>query len=477
MSKFIATLAFTILLGQALRAQERESIVPANAEKNAASVDTNSLLQAFRHGRIKGNLRYYFMRTDNREGLSDYYAHVVGGNIGYETTPFRGFRFGISGFLATNLASSDLTRLDPATQTPSRYELPLYNITDPSRKDGLHRLDELYLSYSWKKSMIRLGKQEIQTAFINRQDGRMTRTLAGGVYIEFQEIAHTKLEGGYLYQISPRSTEKWYSIANSIGLYPRGLNPDGTASGYRNALRSKGVFLLGITRQLDERWSVRAFDLLAENLFNALLVQADYRLKLNEQNSWLGGIQWIRQDALNKGGNDDPAKTYITPRSHAHSFGARWGWQGPHWSASINYNRITRAGRYLMPREWGRDPFFTFLPRERNEGVADVHAIVLKTGFSPANTGLTVDGGLGYIKMPDVKNAAYNKYGLPSYVQCNLDIHYQLPGAWKGVEAEFLYVYKAKAGRSNGNDKYIINRVDMQLWNLIINYRFSYSRH
>ena len=29
---------------------------------------------------------------------------------------------------------------------------------------------------------------------------------------------------------------------------------------------------------------------------------------------------------------------------------------------------------FLMPREWGREPFYTFLPRERNEGLGGVNA-------------------------------------------------------------------------------------------------------
>lgn len=35
-----------------------------------------------------------------------------------------------------------------------------------------------------------------------------------------------------------------------------------------------------------------------------------------------------------------------------------------------------------MPREWGREPFFTFLPRERNEGFGDVHALMGKLSYN-----------------------------------------------------------------------------------------------
>ena len=35
----------------------------------------------------------------------------------------------------------------------------------------------------------------------------------------------------------------------------------------------------------------------------------------------------------------------------------------------------------LLPREWGRDPFYTFLPRERNEGLGDVHALMAQWNY------------------------------------------------------------------------------------------------
>ena len=86
----------------------------------------------------------------------------------------------------------------------------------------------------------------------------------------------------------------------------------------------------------------------------------------------------IKQDAVNAGGNNDPAKAYFKKGTKSFSFGGRAGWKNNKWETSLNYTRITAKGKYLMPREWGRDPFFTFLPRERNEGFGDVDAIMAK---------------------------------------------------------------------------------------------------
>lgn len=89
----------------------------------------------------------------------------------------------------------------------------------------------------------------------------------------------------------------------------------------------------------------------------------------------------MRQDALNEGGNPDPRLTYIKKGSTAITFGLKAGINFNTFKNFLYYNRIAGLSRFLMPREWGREPFFTFLSRERNEGMGDVHAFVLKLDY------------------------------------------------------------------------------------------------
>ena len=122
------------------------------------------------------------------------------------------------------------------------------------------------------------------------------------------------------------------------------------------------------------------------------------------------GLQLITQTVVNKGGNNDAAKTYFNPNQSSLVMGARLGKKLGAWDYSLNYTRITKKGRYLMPREWGRDPFYTFLMGERNEGVGGVSAYVLKAKYKAPKAPLTVQLGAGYFNLPDVTNYALNKY-------------------------------------------------------------------
>ena len=125
-----------------------------------------------------------------------------------------------------------------------------------------------------------------------------------------------------------------------------------------------------------------------------------------------------------------------------------------------------------MPREWGREPFFTFMPRERNEGFGDVHAIMGKVNYNIPKIRIKTSLSGGYYKLPDVKNYRLNKYGVPSYTQVNADVRYAFNKVLKGLEAQLLVVGKLNSGETYNNKKFEFNKVNMVLYNFVLNYHF-----
>ncbi|HEX5026202.1 MAG TPA: OprD family outer membrane porin [Agriterribacter sp.] len=472
--KGIVAVALLLLTGNRLLAQHQEISEKPEMYKDQQiqSGDTTSLLSAFKRGRFNGHFRYFFMSTQNQEGLTDYYANAAGGGLRYETAEFHGFQFAVSGFYTFNIGSSDLGKLDSTTGQPNRYEIGLFDVEDPYNKKDIDRLEELFLKYNYRKSFIVFGKQLINTPFINLQDGRMRPTAVNGIWFESGEIKKAKIEGGWIYSISPRGATRWFDIGESVGLYPVGVNVDGTKSQYASNLHSKGIFLLGTHIEMGKHLTLHGWDVFTENIFNTAMLQADFSFRLKSNENIFTSVQIIRQDAVNNGGNEDAAKTYFEKGGKAISFGAKAGWKNKQWETSINYNRITADGRYLMPREWGRDPFFTFMPRERNEGFGDVHAIMGKVNYNIPKIRVKTSLAAGYYKLPDVKNYRLNKYGVPSYTQVNADIRYSFAGMMKGLEAQLLVAGKMKSGETYHNKKFEFNKVDMMQANFVLNYHF-----
>ncbi len=466
-------LLLLVLISQSSFAQHQEvTETPRIWKSKESETDSTSILAAFRKGTFSGHFRYYFMATNNQTGLTDYHANAVGGGIKFESGKFKNFQVGVSGFFVFNIGSSNLAVPDTKTGAMNRYEIGLFDIENPLNKKDIDRLEELYIKYTFRNNQLIAGKQLINTPFINLQDGRMRPTEAEGVWADIRSVRKLKIQGGYIYSISPRSTVKWFRVDESIGIYPSGVTVNGSRSNYAGNLQSKGILLTGISWQVNSKLAIIGWNQFTENIFNSALLQADYNLPLKKKSVLFASAQMIRQDAVGNGGNSDPAKTYILPNSKAMTMGARIGWKNDQWETSLNLNRITAYGRYLMPREWGRDPFFTFLPRERNEGFGDANAIMLKANYKIPKAGWSSSIALGYYHLPDVTNFRLNKYGLPSYHQLNIDTRYQFKGLLKGLETQLLFVYKGKSGNSYGNDKYVINKVDMSLWNILFNYQF-----
>ncbi len=433
--------------------------------------DSSSFLSAFSNGRIKGQFRYFFMGTDNEKSLSDYHAHAIGGGLSYKTASFRGFRLGMGGFFIFNSGSSDFMKPDPSTKQYNRYEIGLFDIENPSGKQGINRLEELYISYGWKKSTVTIGRQMINTPFINPQDGRMRPTFVEGAWLN-TNLKKVKLDAGLLWGISPRSTVRWFNIGSSIGIYPQGVNEAGNPSDYKGYISSRFIGLVGIQFVVNPKLKWQVWNQLTDRVFNTLLIQGNQQLGGSENKHYYTAIQFITQQSMGNGGNDDPAHRYMEKNGTSVSFGLKMGWKQESQDISLSYTRITKQGRFLMPREWGREPLFTFLPRERNEGFGDVNAFLLLHKKQFGETGFQSQIGLGYYQLPDVLNTRLNKYGMPSYTQLNIDLQYDFSKYWKGAQLAFLYVYKSQKGNSYHNDKYVINKVNTSLFNLILNYRF-----
>lgn len=472
--KRIVIAAILLLIGDVLFAQQQDGSENPEMWKGQQNTteDSTSLLHAFKTGNIHGHFRYLFMATDNKKGLTDYYANAAGGGIRYETGLFHGFQFAVSGFYVFNIGSSDLGKPDSTTGQFNRYEIALFDVEAPYNKKDIDRMEEFYLKYNLKNSSIVFGRQLVNTPFINLQDGRMRPTGVEGIWFEVNQIKKTKIEGGWLNAITPRGTTKWYGVAESIGIFSPGVNIDGAKSLYSNNLESGGVFILGTHMDISKYFKLHVWNLFTDNIFNTAMLQTDARIPVKNNSSLFASAQFIRQDAVNDGGNEEITKTYFEKGGRVFTFGAKAGWENKQWEVSLNYNRITSHGRYLMPREWGREPFFTFLPRERNEGFGDVSALSAKIHYNIPKKRIVTSLAAGYYEMPNVNNFRLNKYGLPSYYQINTDIKYSFAGTLKGLEAELLIVEKLNNGKVYNDERFEFNKVNMEMFNFAVNYHF-----
>ncbi len=440
-------------------------------EKPAARSDTNTLEHFLKRGTVSGQARSFFMSTINEGKLSDYYALATGAGIGYYTPRWKGFSAGMSGFVIFDITSSDFEKADLLTNQKNRYEIGLFDITTPGNKANLSRMEELYLSYKIKNTQLTAGRQFIKTPFINKQDGRMRPTLVEGIYFQSKIKNSWTLDAGWLTGMAPRTTVNWYSIGESIGVYPPGVNIDGIKSEYPGNTKSKGVAITGV--QYNKKLlHLQIWNTYLENIMNTVLIQPEIYFKPNLKDKITAGVQYVYQHSSGEGGNQEISKRYYEKGSYTWALAARIEYESSSWKTNINYLRISSHGRFLMPREWGIEPFYTFLPRERNEGLGSINAWSVNNKFTSKNKRLKLGLSYGQYYLPHPGNYRLNKYGIPSYQQFNLFGDYQFSGFMKNMNIQMLLAWKGKLERNPVDLQNIINRVNMLNSSIIVNYNF-----
>jgi hypothetical protein len=300
----------------------------------------------------------------------------------------------------------------------------------------------------------------------------MRPTGVDGLWAHFQQ-SKWAFQGGWIYGISPRGTVRWYSIAQSIGVLGQGIQPNGQKSDYGGNLSSKGIGLISAQWQISPKLQVEAWNQYVDQIFNTVLVETNFKHKLLKNNKIYAGLQVIQQQAINNGGNPEPQKAYIQSGESSWVISAKMGHQwAKNWDFSLQFTQMMGDGRFLMPREWGREPFYTFMARERNEGLGHARAMMAKVSYLPKGSNFKMNATIGYFDTPDVKNIALNKYGMPDYTQLNLELIYTFSGILKGTDLQFLYVGKQRHHGMPDAPKYTINKVNMSNYNLVLNHHF-----
>ncbi|WP_149302861.1 OprD family outer membrane porin [Pareuzebyella sediminis] len=420
-------------------------------------------------GKFSGQWRTYYMNTLNKGELKDFSALATGGKIAYTYKFHKKFELGSSLYNSTNLGWQDLTLPDRTTGKGSRYEEGLFDRLYPE-KDAVFLLGELYATYTLPKHQFKIGRMKINTPLINPEDGRMIPTLVQGFWYTHKLYDLNRFQFGVLHQIAPRSTGEFFGIGESIGTYPVGRNELGQASLYSGNTRSDYIWILNTNFKLGPEVRVDLWNYYVNNVFNSLYFKPSWQLSPNVS---LKG-EWLHQNRVGHGGNAIDTLRYFTDAT-SDLFGFRMEYR---WKASmvnLSYNRILPQGRFISPREWGREDLFSFQKRERSEGTSDNHAVVLNyhTIFEMPKKVASLKSlvSVGRHWKPSVLDAKANKYAMPDYTHLNVDLFFdfkKLPN----LKPELLFTKKWAHGNFPDQPNFYFNKTDLFHMDIILNYNF-----
>lgn len=184
--KFIASvsvLAFTTFVGFTLQ--------PGTTFAND---DTTSLVEAFKQGTVKGQLKsYYYAQTFDGDGLNDSQIWVNGGILTYKTAGFYGFRLG-----GTFQASVVGHKNDDDGKTAGSMDA-----------DGAV-LSEAYLSYTFLNTKFDGGRQFVSTPLVAGSGSRLIKESFEAYLLSNEDIPDTVLTAGWIRKYQTRTDKSSY---------------------------------------------------------------------------------------------------------------------------------------------------------------------------------------------------------------------------------------------------------------------------
>ncbi len=452
-------------------AQNEEDIPADEIHNEIHHHDTThkSLGRDLNRGNFEFHKRSFFMSTLNRDDLMDYSALAAGAGLGYYSPSWKGFHVGFSGFFVFQIFENNIHKPDPTTNSVNRYEILLFDMNDLENKRDLDRLEELYITYERKGLKLELGRQKFNSPLLNEQDNRMRGNIFNGLSARYK-WKNFDFTGAFFNAVTIRGTVDWYSIEESFGVYPFGRSPFGVPSKYKGNVRSAGIGVLGVKHQ-SKYFKTEAWNYFNENVFNLTMAQTEFHHKFKNIEYHLG-VQGFYQTALNDGGNPDPLKAYILPDEQTYAIGGKAEFKKNKSSLCFSTLHISDKGRFLFPREWGREIFYATLARERFEGSGGINAYTVKYRQNYKWKGLHTELGASLVNQSNITDYRINKYGVPSYYHFLGMVDYKFSGYLEGLDLRFLVVNKTAQNPDLVPAQFRINRVDLWHFNVILDYRF-----
>lgn len=407
---------------------------------------------------ISGNLRNFLMSTDNLTG-TDYWADAFAGNLKVEYKPVKHLSIGVSASYLSKVASSDLDGKDWESGKSSKWERELFDLSSPRNIYAVSRLNQFYVKYQKGKSKLLIGKIPIEyTPLINPSDGRMLPIEYGGMSWNFTS-GKSQFDIAFLNSVSMRSNSEWLKMKNAIGVMDNGFQTDGSKSDYLNKNNSAGVVIFHYGRKFRIA-DINFYNIHLDKMLNTCWSQLNFNFA-----KWNFGLIYTYQIPNSYQNQIKYSERYVQPDENGQVASFLFRYKIKNFAWELAYSKAFDTGRFLFPKELGRDQFFTSLPRSRMEGFRNVDilkaSVLFHQGKWSARTDLNISNGASE---NDFKN---NKYNTDDFFQWNSFIAYKITNK---LEVDLLYIIKRNMQTSNPIAVY--QKTNYNQLNLITNYWF-----
>lgn len=423
------------------------------------------LKDMFSNAHFHGHFRNYFMTTQNRGSLQDYYTNATGGAVGFTTGNFIGFEIGVKGIFTYKTFGNDLGVEDAVTGKNAKWEYELYDVLNKGNFRDFDRLEELFIRYRFGNSYLSYGKLETEyTPLLNHSDGRMKPFAHRGVWAHLKFTEEHQLNLGWLNGVSPRSTTEWFAMDETIGLFYNGFQPNGEMAEYHEFYPSNGIGVLNYNFQ-KENVLFNFYDFYLDGVMNTLWTEVGYDLV-----DFNLGIQYVYQNPLSYSEDLAYAHRYVQPGENGQVLSTQLSWKKDGFNLAFAYSHAFESGRFLFPKELGRDHFFTSIPRSRLEGLGNADVFTFKAEYHLLKPDFHIGVEMQQLQGPETGNFEFNKYNVDESFQANSHLSYHAHGFLEGLSFDILWIYRKNQNRTDAQS--IFNKSNFNQLNFVTNFNF-----
>lgn len=183
---------------------------------NTLPASVENLSDTFTEGMLYGRLRMNTFAWDWREADNDTnqdnYAFGLGGSLLYKTAPLQGLSatvgvyYSDSPFSALRAENEDVTNVKAGKDTFSRNNV----VKDANWH--MFSLSQAYLQYTFKKSLLKAGRQTFESLMLSSNDTKMIPNTFEGFSFLTKEIPSTIISGGYFYAQKLRDHTEFHDV-------------------------------------------------------------------------------------------------------------------------------------------------------------------------------------------------------------------------------------------------------------------------
>jgi len=183
------------------------------------------LAGAFKEGSVTGQFRAYYINKSYSYTTGPEYTRdglAVGGKMGFITAPVDGITFGTL-FYSTN-------KVDSTSSMSQRNDATLFG----SQDQGYTYIGELYINYKNKNTVVKVGRQRLDTPLVGSDDGsRFLPNLFEAAIIKNSDITDTSITIGQITKIAYGTLSSGFGpSANNPSSPPAFLGTQALAYGY-----------------------------------------------------------------------------------------------------------------------------------------------------------------------------------------------------------------------------------------------------